>query len=147
MTSPYLLTDIMADEGFRAEAYPDPLSGGDPWTVGYGATGPTILKGTVWTQKMAQNDLAMRVGKLTNQLQASLPWFRNLADLRQDVLVNMAYQLGFAGLLGFHRTLGLIADSDYEGASKAMMASAWAKQTPNRAKRLSLQMNSGLRQR
>lgn len=26
-------------EGFRAEAYPDPATGGDPWTIGYGTTG------------------------------------------------------------------------------------------------------------
>ena len=32
------------------EAYPDPGTGGDPWTIGWGATGPDIGSGTVWTQ-------------------------------------------------------------------------------------------------
>jgi GH24 family phage-related lysozyme (muramidase) len=32
------------------EAYPDPGSGGDPWTIGWGATGKGIARGTVWTQ-------------------------------------------------------------------------------------------------
>ena len=32
------------------EAYPDPASGGDPWTIGWGATGAGIAPGTVWTQ-------------------------------------------------------------------------------------------------
>ena len=32
------------------EAYPDPGSGGDPWTIGWGATGPGIGPGTVWTR-------------------------------------------------------------------------------------------------
>src|SRR5687768_15991119 len=35
------------------EAYPDPASGGDPWTIGWGSTGPGIRKGTVWTQEQA----------------------------------------------------------------------------------------------
>ena len=40
-------------EGCRLTAYPDPGTGGDPWTIGWGATGPDIHKGTVWTQGQA----------------------------------------------------------------------------------------------
>ena len=57
MTSPHLIPDLMSDEGCRLTAYPDPLSGGDPWTIGYGATGPSISKGTVWVQEQADADL------------------------------------------------------------------------------------------
>lgn len=32
------------------EAYPDPASGGDPWTIGWGATGSGIGPDTVWTR-------------------------------------------------------------------------------------------------
>ena len=32
------------------EAYPDPGTGGAPWTIGWGATGPGIAPGTVWSQ-------------------------------------------------------------------------------------------------
>lgn len=34
----------------RFEAYPDPGTGADPWTIGWGATGKGIQPGTVWTQ-------------------------------------------------------------------------------------------------
>ena len=34
----------------RFEAYPDPGTGGAPWTIGWGATGPGIAPGTVWSQ-------------------------------------------------------------------------------------------------
>ncbi|MEQ1497802.1 MAG: lysozyme [Novosphingobium sp.] len=34
----------------RFEAYPDPGTGGDPWTIGWGATGKGIGPGTIWTQ-------------------------------------------------------------------------------------------------
>ena len=29
-------------EGCHLKAYPDPKTGGDPWTIGFGATGPDI---------------------------------------------------------------------------------------------------------
>ena len=32
------------------EAYPDPGTGGDPWTIGWGTTGRDIVPGLVWTQ-------------------------------------------------------------------------------------------------
>lgn len=42
-------------------AYPDPGTGGDPWTIGYGSTGPTIRKGTVWTKEQAEAALDKHV--------------------------------------------------------------------------------------
>ena len=33
----------------RFEAYPDPGTGAEPWTIGWGATGRGIVQGTVWT--------------------------------------------------------------------------------------------------
>jgi lysozyme len=144
MTSAYLISDLERDEGFRAQAYPDPLTHSDPWTVGYGATGPTITQGTVWTQAQAEADLVQRVATLTTQLAANLPWFVQVSDLRQDVLVNMAYNMGLTGLLAFHKTLTLISEGDYAGAATDMLQSLWAKQVPNRAMRLAVQMKTGL---
>ena len=40
-------------EGLSLIAYPDPVSGGDPWTIGYGHTGPEVEKGLVITQAQA----------------------------------------------------------------------------------------------
>ncbi|MEM1051626.1 MAG: hypothetical protein AAGI28_05970, partial [Pseudomonadota bacterium] len=46
------------------EAYPDPGTGGDPWTIGWGATGRGIDRqerigpGTVWTQAQCDARLA-----------------------------------------------------------------------------------------
>ena len=34
----------------RIEAYPDPGTGGDPWTIGWGTTGRDVVPGLVWTQ-------------------------------------------------------------------------------------------------
>jgi lysozyme len=37
-TSEHGIALIKQREGFRSHAYPDPGSGGDPWTVGFGST-------------------------------------------------------------------------------------------------------------
>jgi len=68
----------------------------------------------------------------------------NLNAARTDVLINMAYNLGLSGLLKFKMMLACINKSDYEGASKAMINSLWAKQVKGRAIVLAEQMRSGV---
>lgn len=48
-------------EDFKLKAYPDPKTGAEPWTVGWGATGPDIGPDTVWTQDQADSRLAKNV--------------------------------------------------------------------------------------
>ena len=40
-------------EGCRLDAYPDPATGGDPWTIGWGHTGPEVHKGLTISQDIA----------------------------------------------------------------------------------------------
>lgn len=40
-------------EGCRLTSYPDPKTGGKPFTIGYGATGAEIGPGVTWTQTRA----------------------------------------------------------------------------------------------
>jgi hypothetical protein len=60
-------------EGCRLTAYPDPGTGGDPWTIGWGATGKGIRKGTIWTQQQAdarlENDLTRYAAEVAKALQ------------------------------------------------------------------------------
>src|SRR5688572_9540626 len=42
----------------QVEAYPDPGTGGAPWTIGWGATGPGIGPCTTWTQAQCDARLA-----------------------------------------------------------------------------------------
>lgn len=164
------IADLKRDEGFSATGYPDPdsplgeacreakieperfrdLPGwqalrGSPWTVGYGCTGPQIGQDTVWTDEEAQGDLAARVTDLAAELARALAWFPALAEPRASALVNMAYNMGFGGLLGFHDTLTLMASANWQAASVAMLESKWARQLPERAARLSNMVRTGLR--
>jgi lysozyme len=64
-------------------------------------------------------------------------------DARKAVLYNMAYQLGFNGMLKFKKMLTAYYDNDYRTAAEEMLNSKWAVQTPKRAKRLAEQMLTG----
>jgi lysozyme len=144
--SPFLIADLKRDEGCRLRAYPDPLSGGEPWTIGYGCTGAGIGQNTVWTQGQADTEVGERAGVLDGKLASTLAWYGALAPLRQDVLVNMAFNLGLVGLLAFHNTLSAIEAGRWADAAAGMLHSAWAHQVGARAQRLARQMASGVRQ-
>lgn len=62
---------------------------------------------------------------------------------RQAVLISMAYQMGADGLSRFTNTLKSVAAEHWHEAQAGMLASLWAKQTPNRANRHALQMLTG----
>lgn len=143
MTSSNLLPDLRRDEGLRLHAYPDPLSGGEPFTIGYGHTGG-VSPGDVWTLDQAEAALASDVAKVGRSFNECLPWWQSLDYVRQDVLVNMAFNMGVDGLLGFHNTLALIKAGNYKAAADNMLVSAWARQVGDRARRLSLQMRTGV---
>ncbi|RKF23600.1 lysozyme [Altericroceibacterium spongiae] len=81
----------------KLEAYPDPATGGDPWTIGWGATGPGIGPGigpgTVWTQAQADARLESDLVKYANDVSKAL----GDADTTQaqfDALVSFHYNTG-----------------------------------------------------
>jgi len=79
-----------------------------------------------------------------NQLLDEIPDIYNpLDDVRKSVLLNMCFNLGIGGLLGFNNTLAYIAAGDWERAANGMLASKWAKQVGRRAIELSELMRKG----
>ena len=76
-------------------------------------------------------------------MRKALPWVAQLDEIRQAVLIGMAFQMGTAGLVGFKNTLAMIERGDYAGAAQGMLNSRWAQQTPARAHRMARQMETG----
>lgn len=72
-----------------------------------------------------------------------LPWVAHLDDVRQRVLLDMAFNMGIGGLLTFKNTLATIKAGDYEKAAGMMLESRWAEQVGQRADRLSRMMFTG----
>jgi lysozyme len=76
-------------------------------------------------------------------LRNALSWVKNLDPVRYAVLVDMAFNLGVAGLLTFKNTLRAVEEGRYLDASAGMLASKWATQVGSRARRLARMMSTG----
>ena len=85
-------------EGCRLEAYPDPGSGAEPWTIGYGHTGAEVRPGLVISQEQAErwllDDLQDR-GRALKTLLAGVP----LNQGQFDALLSFCFNVG-TGALG-----------------------------------------------
>lgn len=83
-------------EGFRADAYPDPGSGGEPWTVGYGSTltaaGEPVRKGLRVTEEEATALLAATLGRYERGVLAVIT--QPLLQHQFDAMVSLCYNIG-----------------------------------------------------
>lgn len=105
--SPACTALVMRSEGCVLKAYPDPASGGDPWTIGWGATGIGVKKGTVWSQKQADMRLEADLTRFDVAVTALLDGVPTTQG-QFDALVDFAYNLGtrnlqMSTLLQYHR--------------------------------------------
>lgn len=78
-------------------AYPDPGTGGDPWTIGWGSTGPDIKPGVVWTQAQCDERFDGDVTKFAAQVSNAI----GTAATNQnqfDAMVSFAYNVGIGNL-------------------------------------------------
>lgn len=133
-----LVSQLRRDEGEVLAVYRDSLGW---WSIGIGRLIDPKKGGGITREESAyllRNDIA----KVDRQLQERMPWIVTLSPARRGVLQNMAFQLGIDGLMRFKATLTMIEQGEYLKASKEMLDSTWAKQTPERAKRLSMQMET-----
>ena len=84
------------------------------------------------------------IDRVTRGLLARYPiWFADLDPVRQAVLVNMAFNLGVAGLAAFTTTLAAVAAHQFDLAARAMLNSTWATQVGARATEVATQMRTG----
>jgi lysozyme len=134
------ITDIASqlrrDEGFRNFPYADI---GGKLTIGVGRNLTDRGLSNLEIEFLLQNDIA----QTRETLVARLPWFSNLDPIRQAVIVNMAFNLGFNGLEKFSALLAAAAKGDWATAGREMLDSAWARQVGDRANRLAQQIVSG----
>ena len=130
---------IKRHEGLVLHAYQDHLKF---WTIGYGRLIDKRRGGGI-SQAEAEFLLENDINGKLSELKRRLTWFDKLNDARKAVLLNMCFQLGIAGLMGFKNTLAKIEAGDYAGAASNMLKSKWAQQTPRRAQEMAKQMKTG----
>jgi lysozyme len=117
------------------KAYPDPLTGGAPFTVGLGHTGYDVKKGETWTADRCMaayyNDYAIAQGAALHVIGTST--WSCLADPRRCVLIDMAFNIGGPRLGRFEDMLAAIRTGDWQRAHDELLDSAYAKQVKGRA--------------
>lgn len=135
-----LTKQLRRDEGEVLHVYNDSLGYA---TIGVGRLIDKRKGGGITPEESAyllSNDIDKREAELLRRA----PWMANLDPVRFGALLNMAFQMGVDGLLGFKNTLAMVRAGDYDSAAAGMLESTWAKQTPERAKRISDQMKTGV---
>lgn len=140
----FTVPDLQIEEGCRLHAYPDPLSGGEPFTVGFGSTGPGIGPNTVWTQEEADTALTSRATGFAISLLSKFPWVNELCIERQSCLLDMCFNLGLHGLSEFTTFLGLVQVGKFTAAADDVLQTPWAKEVGHRAQRIADQMRTGV---
>jgi lysozyme len=123
---------LKADEGWVPHVYQDHL-GFD--TLGFGFLVDRRKGGRI-PLPVAEFWLTFEIRERWMALDKAHPWFRDLPTGVQAALVNMAYQLGVAGVLAFRKMWACLARFDYRGAAAEALDSRWAQQTPARARRV-----------
>ena len=94
------------------------------------ANGCTAAKAKQWLS----NEIDQKTNCITGSSSINSA-YNKASDYRKAIITSMAYQMGCDGLAGFTNTLNLMANGQWESASKEMLNSRWASQTPERAQR------------
>lgn len=145
--------ELMRHEGVKLKPYKDSLGF---WTIGVGycyekrgmplALLTEVLSGG-FTQETALKLMREEIAQCRTQLSEWLgdTWGR-LGSVRQDVLVNMCYNLGIGRLKGFKKFRQALDEGQWQQAAAEMRSSRWAAQVKGRAVELSAMMASGKRE-
>lgn len=131
-----LKAQLTVDEGRKRKIYVDTvgkITGG----VGRNLTDRGFSDDEI--DLMLENDIDL----VESQLDKHLPWWRQMNDARQNVLLNMGFNMGISKLLGFANTLTFMKGGRYDAAADGMLSSLWAKQVGRRANRLAMMMKTG----
>jgi len=139
-----LSESVKLHEGFRDKPYLDSVG---VLTIGYGTN---IAEGI----SKAEAEFLL-YNRLSNALAGARNLFRNferLSDVRQEVLVEMCYQIGVTRLAGFKKMIAAVEADDPDTTAvemlddviREMLDSKWAKiQSPRRAQDLAEEFRKG----
>jgi lysozyme len=133
-----LLDQLKRHEGIRLKLYRCPAG---YLTIGYGRN----IEANGITKEEAESFLINDILQAERDARKFLGdvAFDKLNLVRQCVVINMAFNLGFAKLSKFVRLKAALIDQDFERAALSMEQSKWATQVKNRAKELVTDMRSG----
>jgi GH24 family phage-related lysozyme (muramidase) len=114
-------------EGCRLSAYPDPETGAEPWTIGWGSTsyddGAPVKRGDRISQELADLLLAGRLERDHRLLTQRIPSWGELTTNQQAALLSFTYNCGPAwfGSKGFTTITKVLQAGELEKMPAALM--------------------------
>lgn len=124
-----LCQQLIIHEGLRLFSYTDTVG---KLTIGVGRNLSDIGISRVEALYLLDND----IDRAVQDLHHHAPWVNDLDPVRQAVLIDMCFNLGWPRLSEFKNTLAAFKRKDWIAAAEGMKASKWAKQVGARAVRL-----------
>jgi len=134
-----LRLQLLRHEGLKFYPYKDTMG---KITIGVGRN----LTDEGITREEALELMENDIVRVIKHCQDKLPFFDLLDEVRQDVLLDMTFNMGIYGVLSFKKTLKHIEKKEYALAAKEMLQSKWASQVGERSLRLSRMMATGKRE-
>jgi lysozyme len=96
------------------------------------------------TEGEAKAMLEYDINAFRDLLKTRYNWFLELSQVRQAVIIDMAFNMGMNDFHKFKNTRGFLAKHNYQKASEEMLDSDWARNdVPNRARELAEIMRTG----
>lgn len=130
-----LKASLIEHEGWRNTMYRDHLGNN---TIGVGHLMSRPISDQAVEQILA-DDIKITVQEMDN----TFPGWRDHDEIRQNVLVEMCFNMGAPRLRQFHRMWAALKDQDYATASAEMLKSRWYLQVGRRAETLAQRMLDG----
>lgn len=143
-----VIEQLKRHEGLRLTVYDDatgkPVAKGDTLqgnpTIGVGRL---LTEGrgltTIEVEMLLENDIEVVV----DDLNRNVPWWNELNDARQAVLINLCFNMGWPRLSLFEKMLAALESGDMDTAADEMIDSRWFSQVGLRGLELSEQLRTG----
>jgi len=130
-----LRRQIRRHEGFRRHPYVDSTG---HTSIAYGRNLDSVGISRLEAKVLLDNDIIVAENHCRR-----FPWFADLKPIRQEALVNMAFNLGWTKFNSFAKMIAALEVRDYNTAARELLDSLYARQVGARARELAEQIRSG----
>lgn len=131
-----LIDHLRAEEGCERSVYKDHRGYS---TIGVGHLVDKRLNAGL-SDNIINIILEEDLGNVFDELDAHVPWWREMPNGPKLALAAMCFQMGWPRLSKFKKTLAFLEAGDYASAADEALDSSWKMQTPERAERVAQMM-------
>lgn len=130
------------DEGRRLWPYAG-TRGHQTWGIGHLLANGLNPEVTDLLNQAVDRQFQDDLDEATQGLMAAYPWFAGMNPIRQAALIDMAFNLGLAGLAEFKQFLGWMEAGQWMNAAIDLRGTLVYRQLPTRYERLARMIQSG----